>query len=180
MGLAPGIAMAGPPASDVAILNFALTLEYLEAAFYAGAHSNASAFTGDTRAAGLFDDPAASIGLTRGVVMSSGDVHDVIGPNGASNTTTNLGQPGDSVLDGVLPSGQFLFKIEPIRFRKFINLLENLFDGCCAHGKLSRRKSLSVTIAIDLGIVGMGSVTVAEIISHAGLHFSFFERSRMV
>ncbi len=71
-----------------------------------GVTVNSAAFTGDTGAAGLFDDPAASVGLARGVVMSSGDVHDVIGPNVAGNTGTNLFGPGDPALDALLPIGQ--------------------------------------------------------------------------
>jgi rubrerythrin len=48
MGALPSLAMAASiPASDIAILNFALTLEYLEAAFYAEAVAKGS-FNGDT------------------------------------------------------------------------------------------------------------------------------------
>jgi hypothetical protein len=71
-----------------------------------GVTVNGATFTGDSSAAGLFDDPAASVGLARGVVMSSGNVQDVVGPNEFPDTGEDLGKPGDSQLDALLPSGQ--------------------------------------------------------------------------
>lgn len=72
----------------------------------AGIKVNSASFTGDPSSLGLFDDPAASVGLSRGVVLSSGRVTEVIGPNSSSGKGASLGKPGDAQLDALLPSGQ--------------------------------------------------------------------------
>jgi hypothetical protein len=74
-----------------------------------GVTVNSASIVGDPQAAGLFDDPAASVGLARGVVLSSGRVHDVIGPNDAAGAGEDLDQPGDPQLDALLPAGQTTF-----------------------------------------------------------------------
>ncbi len=68
----PAIARAGGiPASDIAILNFALTLEYLESAFYTEA-VGAKKLTGETRrfATVVSQHEAAHVGFLKGVLGS--------------------------------------------------------------------------------------------------------------
>ena len=101
----PQVALAAP--WSISALSDGTTDVQLAAALVGpGVTVNSVDFTGDNSAAGLFDDPAASVGLARGVVMSSGHISDVIGPNSASNTGEDLGQPGDAQLDALLPGGQ--------------------------------------------------------------------------
>jgi len=63
--------------------------------------SNAT-LTGDPSAAGTFSAGLPSIGIDSGVVLSSGRVADVAGPNSAPDTTTDFSTPGDADLDTIL------------------------------------------------------------------------------
>jgi hypothetical protein len=71
--------------------------------------SNAQ-FTGANTAGGTFagggTGPDATIGFDQGVILSSGAIASVPGPNGSDSTTTTNGQSGDADLDALLPSGQ--------------------------------------------------------------------------
>ena len=67
-----------------------------------GVTVNSASFTGDASAAGMFDDPAASVGLASGIVLSSGDVHDVVGPNTsetAARTSASLATADSTTLE---------------------------------------------------------------------------------
>jgi hypothetical protein len=60
--------------------------------------SNVS-YTGSGVAAGLFSGGTSTVGFDTGVVMSTGNIADVIGPNSSGSTGTDLGTAGDPDLD---------------------------------------------------------------------------------
>ncbi|HEY0593805.1 MAG TPA: choice-of-anchor L domain-containing protein [Thermoanaerobaculia bacterium] len=60
-------------------------------------------YTGATNAAGTFTGGvAAGFGMESGVILSSGDIKDVVGPNDETGASTNLGKPGDADLDALI------------------------------------------------------------------------------
>ena len=60
-------------------------------------------FTGNNRAAGLFSGGTGIIGFESGVVLSSGDIRNVIGPNNQNGITTINNFPGDTALNSLIP-----------------------------------------------------------------------------
>ncbi len=60
-----------------------------------------ASFAGDNKQAGLFAGPGVTdaIGISDGVVLSSGNIADAAGPNGSSGTSTGFGKPGDTFLN---------------------------------------------------------------------------------
>lgn len=58
-------------------------------------------FTGGPEQGGLFAGPGVgdAIGISDGVVLSSGDIADVVGPNDSSGSGKSIGTPGDAYLD---------------------------------------------------------------------------------
>ncbi|MCX6270014.1 MAG: choice-of-anchor L domain-containing protein [Bacteroidetes bacterium] len=55
-------------------------------------------YTGSPLALGIFVDSASSFGIDTGIVISTGNIMDVPGPNVSSSTSSSLGSPGDSML----------------------------------------------------------------------------------
>ena len=61
-------------------------------------------FTGHAGAGGTFTGGGGVIGFEEGVILSSGNIASVPGPNDSESTTTNNGKPGDADLDTLLTS----------------------------------------------------------------------------
>lgn len=59
-------------------------------------------YTGADIAAGLFSGGGGIIDCVDGIVLSSGDINSIPGPNTSASTSTNNGQPGDVDLDGLI------------------------------------------------------------------------------
>jgi len=66
-----------------------------------GVTVTAASFTGDERGGGSFTGGAGIVGLTSGVVLSSGNIADVAGPNDSPSTTTAFGTAGDADLNAL-------------------------------------------------------------------------------
>ncbi len=63
-------------------------------------------YTGVNIAAGTFSGGTGIIGFEDGIILSTGNIASVVGPNQLDNTTTDNGQPGDPDLDNLIPGYQ--------------------------------------------------------------------------
>ena len=75
--------------------------------------SNAT-FTGDDSQGGTFVADPGTIGFDTGIVLSSGNIADTIGPNTADDTTTDFGGAGDSDLNAI--SGVLTYDAAALEF----------------------------------------------------------------
>ena len=71
-------------------------------------------YTGSSVSAGLFAGGDGIIGFEGGVVLSSGEISSIIGPNTSDRTSTQLGTPGDPDLDTL--SGRTTFDATVLEF----------------------------------------------------------------
>ena len=59
-------------------------------------------FIGDPMQIGFFNGVNSNLGIDSGIVLSSGNVLDLTGPNASGSTTTDFGLPGDPTLDAII------------------------------------------------------------------------------
>jgi hypothetical protein len=62
-------------------------------------------YTGAQDAAGTFTGGNGIIGFDKGIILSTGDAKNVIGPNKSESTSTDNNAPGDPILDAQIPGG---------------------------------------------------------------------------
>ena len=62
-------------------------------------------FTGTDHSAGVFSADENVIGFEEGIILSTGSVQNVRGPNTSDSISTNNGLPGDEDLNTLIPSG---------------------------------------------------------------------------
>lgn len=60
---------------------------------------------GDTSQYGLFNFTGTGLGLSSGVILSTGDINDAVGPNSNPSTSTSYGLPGDPDLTALAGFG---------------------------------------------------------------------------
>ena len=72
-------------------------------------------YTGDATAAGVFTGGTGIVGFESGIILSTGRLADVPGPNSSGSTSTELDHPGDSQLTTL--SGQNTLDASVLEFR---------------------------------------------------------------
>ncbi len=99
----PAAGPAGPVSPKIGAVttnaNAAALAQYITGP---GVTINNASYRGAANAAGFFASAQASIGFNNGVVLSTGEVLDVIGPNTEDGRSGVLGTPGDSALDALV------------------------------------------------------------------------------
>jgi hypothetical protein len=64
---------------------------------------NSATLTGAAVASGTFSNGASSIGISDGIILSTGNVATAVGPNNSTGAGTSLGTPGFAELNALIP-----------------------------------------------------------------------------
>ncbi|MEC9208892.1 MAG: choice-of-anchor L domain-containing protein, partial [Bacteroidota bacterium] len=67
-----------------------------------GITATTHSFIGDPNQIGFFNGVNSNLGIDSGIVLSSGNVFDLVGPNASGSTSTSFLLPGDPTLDAVI------------------------------------------------------------------------------
>lgn len=81
-------------------------------------------YSGSPNALGSFTGGDGIIGFPSGIIMSTGNVTDVVGPNDSSSTSTNNGEPGDPLLTDLADQQTFDAAILSFDFVPEGNMIE--------------------------------------------------------
>ena len=94
----------------------ATTLASTLASGSSGLTINSATYTGANIASGLFTGEAGILGLTSGILLTSGSVNNVVGPNNQSGATGANGVAGDAALSALAGQTTFDASILTINF----------------------------------------------------------------